>query len=168
MFCLAWCDRWLLWTPRGGWHASLSHNICISPPLCRELSCKGALVHLLEQAAAPSPPKSPFLQSRVSTGYHFSQLPVFGQLLLMGCQEEKEGKGLSGAGGEAWPWARKGAGPSWPSPKGTPAVKQRGCLIPKSCEAFIRADQITLKGYCAGARNAARFAFIKTNEQSSR
>lgn len=36
-----------------------------------------------QEAAAPSPPKNPFLPSRVCTEHGFSQLPVLGQLVLM-------------------------------------------------------------------------------------
>lgn len=52
--------------------------------------------------------------------------------------------------------------------KGASAAKQRGGSSLKA-EVFIKADQIILKRYCAGAHNAAMFAaFIKKNGQSSR
>jgi len=86
----------------------------------------------------------------------------------MGCPGAERGKGLSGADGEALTPGKEGSGTCVAFSKSHSTVKRRGCLIPKSCEAFIKADQITPKGYCARARNAARFASIKTNEQSSR
>lgn len=154
----------------------LSPNLHFTPSVQEALLQRGSM-HLPEQAAAPCPPKGPFLQSGLSARHHFLWLPVFGQLLFMGCAGETAAaqwwsSWQQGRGGKDLlePMVKHEArqGREREGQKGASAAKQRGGSSLKA-EVFIKADQIILKRYCAGAHNAAMFAaFIKTNGQSSR